>query len=271
MAAHDTGKMILFVRSILWDLGIPQEALSCTKIMAHAQLWAKCTQTHPGNGTHGYQIISTLWLGWAGSNASRPHWYKSEYGRSIHKKPPACYLSSTCWLHLRPYPSIILPCTFLFGWDINWCCYRNWQVCSSNLHSANDSCSCSCTGLCPVTWRLCGKPSLLLYGMINTVHLSLNGFWGGVCRYKDENCYAMTFGGYLLCVVKKSARSYSTYLRLTFWLKGRSLWKIPFASASQEFCAPGGLYFGYSVFLSVMLACWRCTPKSLFQTCNSSH
>ena len=26
MAAYDTGKMILFVRSILWDLGIPQDA-----------------------------------------------------------------------------------------------------------------------------------------------------------------------------------------------------------------------------------------------------
>ncbi len=26
MATYDTGKMILFVRSILWDLGIPQEA-----------------------------------------------------------------------------------------------------------------------------------------------------------------------------------------------------------------------------------------------------
>ena len=26
MAAYDTGKMILFVRSILWDLDIPQEA-----------------------------------------------------------------------------------------------------------------------------------------------------------------------------------------------------------------------------------------------------
>jgi hypothetical protein len=25
MAAYDTGKMILFVRSIIWDLGIPQE------------------------------------------------------------------------------------------------------------------------------------------------------------------------------------------------------------------------------------------------------
>jgi hypothetical protein len=26
MAAYDIGKMILFVRSVLWDLGIPQEA-----------------------------------------------------------------------------------------------------------------------------------------------------------------------------------------------------------------------------------------------------
>jgi hypothetical protein len=28
MAAYDTGKMILFVRSVLWDLGIPQEVAS---------------------------------------------------------------------------------------------------------------------------------------------------------------------------------------------------------------------------------------------------
>ena len=26
MAAYDTGKMILFVQSVLWDLGVPQEA-----------------------------------------------------------------------------------------------------------------------------------------------------------------------------------------------------------------------------------------------------
>ncbi len=44
MATHDTGKMILFVRSILWDLGIPQEAATvlyedndaCT-VMGNAQ------------------------------------------------------------------------------------------------------------------------------------------------------------------------------------------------------------------------------------------
>jgi len=26
MAAYDTGKMILFIRSVLWDLNVPQEA-----------------------------------------------------------------------------------------------------------------------------------------------------------------------------------------------------------------------------------------------------
>ena len=38
MATYDTGKMILFVRSVLWDLGIPQEAATdaCTA-MGNAQ------------------------------------------------------------------------------------------------------------------------------------------------------------------------------------------------------------------------------------------
>jgi hypothetical protein len=51
MAAYDTGKMILFVRSILWDLGIPQEAATvmhedndaCTA-MGNAQKLIPCTQ-----------------------------------------------------------------------------------------------------------------------------------------------------------------------------------------------------------------------------------
>jgi hypothetical protein len=42
-----------------------------------------------------------------------------------------------------------------------------------------------------------------------------------------------------------------------------------FASASSEFCAPGGSYFGYSVFPGVMLRSLMHTPESLFQTCNS--
>ncbi len=51
MAAYDTGKMILFVQSILWDLGTPQEATmvmhedndACTA-MGNAQKPTPCTQ-----------------------------------------------------------------------------------------------------------------------------------------------------------------------------------------------------------------------------------
>jgi hypothetical protein len=50
MAAYDTGKMILFVPSILWDLDIPQEAETvlyedndaCT-MMVNAQKPTPCT------------------------------------------------------------------------------------------------------------------------------------------------------------------------------------------------------------------------------------
>jgi hypothetical protein len=64
--------------------------------------------------------------------------------------------------------------------------------------------------------------------------------------------------------LKKSARSYSTFLRLTFWLKGRRVQEILFVSVSQEFCALDGSYFGYSVFPGVMLASLMHSPESLF-------
>jgi hypothetical protein len=51
MAAYDAGKMILFVRSILWDLGIPQEAATllyedndACMAMANAQKSTPCTR-----------------------------------------------------------------------------------------------------------------------------------------------------------------------------------------------------------------------------------
>jgi hypothetical protein len=37
-----------------------------------------------------------------------------------------------------------------------------------------------------------------------------------------------------------------------------------FASVSSEICAPGGLYFGYSVFPGVMLVSSMHSPESLF-------
>ncbi len=67
--------------------------------------------------------------------------------------------------------------------------------------------------------------------------------------------------------MKKSAHSYSTYLLMPFILTDRKEhMKDTFASASREFCAPGGSCFGYSVFPGVMLASSMHSPESLFQT-----
>jgi hypothetical protein len=70
--------------------------------------------------------------------------------------------------------------------------------------------------------------------------------------------------------LKKSARSYLLYL-LTFYALAERVeyTEDTFARTSSEICAPGGLYFGYSVFPGVMLASLMHSPESLFQTCNS--
>jgi hypothetical protein len=65
MAAYDTGKLILNIRSILWDLNIPQEAVmllyegndGCTA-MGNAQKPTSCT--------HHIDIKFFLLCGWAG-------------------------------------------------------------------------------------------------------------------------------------------------------------------------------------------------------------
>jgi hypothetical protein len=70
--------------------------------------------------------------------------------------------------------------------------------------------------------------------------------------------------------LKKSARRYLLYLPISYVLAKRVEYtKDTFASASLEICAPGGSYFGYSVFPGVMLASLMHSPESLFQTCNS--
>jgi hypothetical protein len=70
--------------------------------------------------------------------------------------------------------------------------------------------------------------------------------------------------------LKKSARSYLLYLLTSYVLAKRvEHMEDIFASVSLEICAPGGLYFGYSVFPGVMLASLMHLPESLFQTCNS--
>jgi hypothetical protein len=70
--------------------------------------------------------------------------------------------------------------------------------------------------------------------------------------------------------MKKSTCSYLLYLLTSYVLAERvEYMEDTFASASLEFCAQGGSYFGYSVFPCVMLASLMHTPESLFQTCNS--
>jgi hypothetical protein len=70
--------------------------------------------------------------------------------------------------------------------------------------------------------------------------------------------------------LKKSAHSYLLYLLTSYILAERKEYtEDNFASASLEFCTPGGSYFRYSVFPGVMLVSLMYTPESLFQTCNS--
>jgi hypothetical protein len=48
MAAYDTGKMILFVRSVMWDLKIPPEAATVmTKTTTHVRRWATHKNQQP--------------------------------------------------------------------------------------------------------------------------------------------------------------------------------------------------------------------------------
>jgi hypothetical protein len=70
--------------------------------------------------------------------------------------------------------------------------------------------------------------------------------------------------------LKKSACSYVLYLLTSYVLAERVEYtEDTFVSGSLEFCAPGGSYFGYSVFPGVMHASSMHTPESLFQTHNS--
>jgi hypothetical protein len=66
--------------------------------------------------------------------------------------------------------------------------------------------------------------------------------------------------------LKKSAHSYLLYLLTSYVLVERvEYMEDTFASTTLEICAPGGLYFGYSVFPGVMLASLMHSPESLFR------
>ncbi len=71
--------------------------------------------------------------------------------------------------------------------------------------------------------------------------------------------------------LKKYAHSYLLYLLTCYVLAERVEYtKDTFASTSLEICAPGRLYFRYSVFPGVMSASlMRSHRNHFFQTCNS--
>jgi hypothetical protein len=65
--------------------------------------------------------------------------------------------------------------------------------------------------------------------------------------------------------LKQSTCSYLPYLFTSYVLTERVEYtEDTFASVSLEICVPGGSYFGYSVFPSVMLASSMHSPESLF-------
>ncbi len=70
--------------------------------------------------------------------------------------------------------------------------------------------------------------------------------------------------------MKKSAHKHLLYLPLSYVLAKRvEYMEDTLVSVSSETCAPGGSYFGYSVFPGVMLVSSMHSPESLFQICNS--
>jgi hypothetical protein len=65
--------------------------------------------------------------------------------------------------------------------------------------------------------------------------------------------------------MKKSTHSYLLYLLTSYVLAERVEYtEDTFASASSDFCMPGGSYFGYSVFPGVMLVSLMHTLESPF-------
>jgi hypothetical protein len=58
MAVYDTGKLILFVCSVLWDLGIPQEAV--TILYKDNNCNRECAKAYTKDTPYGHQIFFHL-------------------------------------------------------------------------------------------------------------------------------------------------------------------------------------------------------------------
>ena len=140
MAAYDTGEMILFVRSILWDLGIPQEAATvlyedndaCTA-MGNAQ--------KPTPRTRHIDIKYFSICEWI------EHDLMILERIDTHKRSISGPVSSACGLLTRTCSPDVLSDLQVHYWDVYKSTGRLGYVCSRIVHNTHDCCRCS--SVCP--------------------------------------------------------------------------------------------------------------------------
>ncbi len=91
--------------------------------------------------------------------------------------------------------------------------------------------------------------------MGNTVNWFVTSFMTSMMIFLNIEARPANPDKLILRGLKKSARSYLPYLLMSYVLAVRVEYtEDTFASASLEICAPGGSYFGYSLFPGFMLA-----------------
>ncbi len=106
--------------------------------------------------------------------------------------------------------------------------------------------------------------------MVNTVDWLETSFMTSMMTILNIEARPANPDQLILRGLKKFTHSYLLYLLTSYVLAERVEYtKDTFASKSSETCAPGRLYFGYSVFPGVMLTSSMHSPESLFPTCNS--
>jgi hypothetical protein len=136
MAACDTGKMILYVRSILWDLNIPQEA---TTLLYEDNNGCTAMGTHHKEPTHRYQIFLPLRLGGTQLDDTRPHRHLYQYGGPPHQSPTTYTISQTCRLSPLKHSTGLLSCLQVYSWAIHEPYTRHRQIHPHLFHHPADS------------------------------------------------------------------------------------------------------------------------------------
>jgi hypothetical protein len=97
--------MILFVRSIMWDLGIPQQAATilwrqrCCDGHGHGQ----CPKAHLAHQAYGHSLLCSLRLGWEWSYSIRAYSHFNQWIWSANKNIGKNSLLSSCWLQMDTF------------------------------------------------------------------------------------------------------------------------------------------------------------------------